>query len=84
MELYNVIKYCNIRNLEAFVMTVDFEKAFDRMEWEPLYTVLTVYNFGPVIISMIKLVYKNITGEVQNNGHLSNFFSLSDGARQGC
>ena len=33
---------------------------------------------------MIKVIYKNISGAIMNNGHISDFFSLTHGACQGC
>ena len=42
MELHNIIEYCKSKNIEAFIMTVDFEKAFDKMESQPLYSVTSI------------------------------------------
>ena len=36
MELLTSIEYCNKYELPAFIMAVDFEKAFDKVEWPAL------------------------------------------------
>ena len=63
---------------------IDFEKAFDTIEWDFLFRALQSYKFGSGFISWIKLLYSNITSCTINNGYLSNNFELSRGIRQGC
>ncbi|KAL9986242.1 hypothetical protein ACROYT_G000353 [Oculina patagonica] len=62
----------------------DFEKAFDSLEWDYLFKVLNVMNFGPSFINWVRTFYSNISSCVINNGHSSEFFSLQREVRQGC
>ncbi len=66
------------------MITVDFEKAFDSLNWNYLEKCLTKFNFGNRFIAFIKTMYNNIQSAVTNNGHISDFFTLERGVRQGC
>ena len=62
---------------------IDFQKAFDRVEWEFLFKCLEVFNFGPDFLRWVKVFYKNIQSCIMNNGMTSNYFTLERGVRQG-
>ena len=66
------------------ILFLDFEKAFDSLEWDYLLKVLNIMNFGPSFLNWIRTFYSNISSCVINNGHSSEFFSLQRGVRQGC
>ena len=69
---------------EAIIAQIDFEKAFDSIEWPFLIKTLKAYNFGEEFIAWIKLLYTDISSCVENNGYYSNFFKLTISIRQGC
>ena len=46
-------------------MLIDFEKAFDSIEWNFLYASLVAFNFGPEFIKWDKTFYKNMCLVVQ-------------------
>ncbi len=68
----------------GIMMAIDFEKAFDSLNWKFLDNVLQYYNFGNKFRSYIGVIYNDITSGVTNNGHVSEFFKLERGVRQGC
>lgn len=70
--------------MEAIVVSIDAEKAFDSVSWTFLYRVLHRFNFHNRIINTIQTLYDNPTARVKVNGYLSNSFSLERGTRQGC
>ena len=69
---------------EGMILFLDFEKAFDSLEWDYLFKVLDLMNFGPSFLNWIHTFYKNIYSCVINNGYSSDFFSLQRGVKQGC
>ena len=79
-----MIDYAEKQNIPGLLLFVDFEKAFDTLEWTFVVKTLSFYNFGESIKSWIKLIYTNITSSIQNNGWSSEFFQLGRGVRQGC
>ena len=76
--------YTEQQNIPGLLLFVDFEKAFDSLEWPFIEKTLTYYNFGISVISWIKLFYTDISSSIQNNGWASEFFPLGRGVRQGC
>ena len=65
------------------LLLIDFEKAFDSIEWSYIRKVLHKYNFGEDFIKWFNIVYKNSQSCVINNGIYSQFFKLDRGCRQG-
>ena len=66
------------------MLFIDFEKAFDTLEWNFIEKTLRYYNFGDSLITWVKLFYNDISSCIQNNGWSSAFFNLTRGVRQGC
>ena len=79
-----IIKYTAEKSIPGLLLFLDFEKAFDTVEWPFLQNTFRHYNFGPEAINWIKLFYHNIESCILNNGWSSNFFKLERGVRQGC
>ena len=65
-------------------MFVDFEKAFDSIEWAFIERALNYFNFGPSLVNWFRLFYNQVSSVIQNNGWVSESFSLGRGVRQGC
>ena len=62
---------------------IDFQKAFDSLEWNFLFSCLEAFGFGPEFIWWVTTLYHNIESCFINNGLATDFFSLERGARQG-
>lgn len=70
-------------NAEA-ILSLDAEKAFDRVEWEYLFETLKCFRFGPKFTSWIKVLYTFPMAAVRTNNNLSTYFELHRGTKQGC
>ena len=68
----------------GLLLFVDFEKAFDSIEWSFIEKTLKYYNFGTSLVTWVKVFYTDISSCVLNNGWSSDFFNLGRGVRQGC
>ena len=79
-----VIDSTEFKGIPGLLLFVDFEKAFNTLEWSFIVKTLHYYNFGPSFISWVKTFYSNASSTIQNNGWSSKFFPLSRGVRQGC
>ena len=79
-----IIKYAAAKNIPGLLLFLDFEKAFDTVEWPFLQKTLQHYNFGPSAMNWIRLFYHNTESCILNNGWSGSFFKLERGVRQGC
>lgn len=76
--------YLKQNNHSGIIMQIDFEKAFDSVNWKFMETTLNKYGFGESFKKWVKLMYTDISSAVLNNGHLTKFFQIKRGVRQGC
>ena len=82
--LRDVVAFATETNSPVAVLSLDQEKAFDRVDWPFMRSVLSSMGFGPSFVQWVNLFYTGVQSCVNVNGYLSSFFSLSRGVRQGC
>ena len=82
--MQDVISYCNHNDFPLAILSLDQEKAFDRVEWSFLIATLEKMGFGPSFVQWIRTFYTRPQSSVLVNGYLSENLSLSRGVRQGC
>ena len=70
--------------MSGLLLFLDFEKAFDTLEWPFIRKTFEHFGFGPSLLNWLKVFYCNSESCILNNGWASNFFELSRGVRQGC
>ena len=82
--ILDIYDYCMEKNSEGLLLFLDFEKAFDSVEWNFLFKVLKKFNFGDDFIGWIKILYNKPIFRIKNNGWTSKTCSMNRGIRQGC
>ena len=80
----DLIEYAEQEDLPVALLSLDQEKAFDRVDWGFLLRTLETFNFGPDFCRWVKLFYTDVESAVVINGWTSSFFRPSRGVRQGC
>ncbi|MCO5580130.1 hypothetical protein L7F22_033997 [Adiantum nelumboides] len=63
---------------------IDFDKAYDRLEWSFILACLEAMGFGPMLILFIRTPFGNARARIAINDSLSPAFDLSRSVRQGC
>ena len=81
--IYDVLFETKNQELPGLILSIDFEKAFDTVSWEFIERVLQYFNFGPSLISWIKLFQTGSESCIIQNGFMSDFLNLKRGCRQG-
>ena len=82
-RLLNVIQLSQNINHSAMVLSLDAEKAFDRVEWPYLFFVLEEFGLGSRFIDWVKVLYNSRTAAVLTNGLRSANFPIQRGNPQG-
>ena len=78
------MEYTKKYNIPGILVSLDFRKAFDSIEWPFIMRTLDVFNFGMSIQKWVSTFYTNIESAAINNGFLTNWFRPTRGVRQGC
>ncbi len=83
-RLLNIISHQKNKKLESVIISLDAQKAFDRVSWRYLLQTLKRFKFGPNFIDWIQTLYSSPQAAVRVNGYRSERFTLQQGCRQGC
>ena len=82
--IIDIIDFSSENNVNCLLSFLDFEKAFDKLDWKFIQKTLDAFNFGPFFKKWVKTMYMNVKSCVMNNGYASEFFTIQRGIRQGC
>ena len=67
----DIIHFTAEQNQEGIALFIDFEKAFDSLEWAFLPKALDVFQFGSDFKNWVRILYSNISSCRINNGYAS-------------
>ena len=79
----DLIEYCSAKNLPLAIISLDQEKAFDRVNWNFLDRVLQKMNVEPEFRQWIRVIYSEISSACLHSGFVTSFSEISRGAHQG-
>ena len=82
--ILDLIELTDTMKIPGRLAFIDFEKAFDSLEWEFIFKTLKYFNLGHDIIRWVKVFYTEISSCIINNGVFSKTFDILRGVRQGC
>lgn len=66
------------------MLSVDLQKAFDRVDHGYLFGLLRQFGFGECFVNWIELLYRDAASRIKLNGVVSEAFLLERSVRQGC
>ena len=81
--IYDLIHYLNYKDLPGLLLCIDFEKAFDSVNWEFMIKVLKAFGFGRDICAWIRTFFTGIKSTIVVNGLSTQWLSIERGCRQG-
>ena len=79
----DIIHLLDLQISPGLLLLVDFQKAFDSINWKYVIDILEIFNFGPTFVRWVEIIYTNISSCITNNGRSSHYFGLHRGVRQG-
>ena len=80
----DVITYADIKQAPLALLSIDQEKAFDRVDHSYLFKVLKENNVGDQMVKWVRLMYDKPSSRVLVNHTLSDPFPIDRSVRQGC
>ena len=83
-SLRDIIELIEKDDLEGYLIKIDQEKAFDRVDHKYLFYILEQFGFGEQFVDWIKIFYNGIRSSVKCNGFLTNYVPILNSLRQGC
>lgn len=80
----DILDICKSFEMKVGLISLDQEKAFDRVGHGYLFDVLTAFGNGYSFLNMVKMLYSGAVCIVKVGGGLSRPIPVSRGFRQGC
>lgn len=77
-------KSCETKSFKGCLVSLDLNKAFDRVDHTYLWKVLEKFGFPSQLIDCLKVLYKNAKSRILINGFLTSEININCSVRQGC
>lgn len=75
-----MIDYTKMSLQPGMVAFLDFEKAFDSIEWDFIEKALLSIGFGDNFVNGVRILHTDITSSILNNGYTTEQFNLKRGS----
>ena len=82
-KLLDIMHYADKHDIEAVILSLDFVKCFDKCSFSILHGSLDFFGFGQIIKDWTKILYKDFSVKIQNNGYFSDPIKIKKGVHQG-
>ena len=79
-----LITHCNRQKATAYILSVDQEKAFDKVGRRYMLKALRKLGLPERFVNFVETLYRHAKSSINVNGHLSDWFLILRGVRQGC
>lgn len=81
---FSVLHHMKKNNIKGMLVTVNSEKAFDRVSWLFLEAVLRKMGLSKIFVDKVMSIYSNQKMNLKINGQIAEEFYILNGTRQGC
>ena len=73
----DIMEQTQANNTPGILISVDFKKAFDSLEWPCIQSALKKFNFGDSLRKWVEIFYMDIESAALNNGFATDWFKPS-------
>ena len=80
----DIISHVYQAGKRAVIVSINYEKCFDRLEHESIFETMKYFNFGDKFVQWSRVIFNDLCICTQNAGYTSEFFSKTRGCNQGC
>ena len=84
IKIQELMYAADIQKTDGIIISFDFYKAFDSVEWGAIQLALEKFGFGQEFRKMVAILYEQPLSCGYNNGSWSRWFPLTISTRQGC
>jgi hypothetical protein len=81
--LRRIIEGAINKNIEVYIVFVDFKKAFDSLNRSTMFSILRHYGIPAKTVGAIRAIYNNSKSKVLVEGKMSDEFEITTGVLQG-
>ena len=81
--IYDILFETKQQEIPGLILSIDFQQAFDSVSWKFIHKTLDYFNFGPSFKRWIEIFQNGSESCILQNGHMTDYFSLQRGCRQG-
>ena len=82
-KVLDVVEHYEETNQSGVLISIDFMKAFDKVEYSAMYKILEWFGYRENLIGWIKLLFTDFRLSTINNGYISEEFQATKGLFQG-
>ena len=82
-RIFELMQIADNEDLPGLIVSLDFEKCFDRIETNSLIKALQYFGVQESYIQWTKLIYNGAMACVINNGYFSEYFNVTRSVKQG-
>ena len=82
-KMLDLIIYAENHDIPAYVLSLDFEKCFDKIDFSAIFGAMQFFEYPDYLIKWTKILYTDFTAQMQNNGYFSNIISVKRSVHQG-
>ena len=83
-QIDDVMSIYRKSNTPGILLAIDFRQAFDTLNVNCILKSLKAFGFGPNFIRWIRVLNTDRLSCIKNGGHISGYFNMKNGVRQGC
>jgi hypothetical protein len=80
----DVMQYLKEKKLPGVILFLDFQKAFDSLNWNFIFKCLKKFGLKDEFCNWIKVIYDDAKAYIKVNGYLSKTIKMFKGIKQGC
>ena len=78
-KMLDIIYYTEQKDIAAVILSLDFVKCFDKCSFSILQGSLEYFEFGKMVKDWTRILYRDYTVKIQNNGHFSQEIQIKKG-----
>ena len=79
----DIINFTKNKKIKGFLLSIDFEKCFDRIEYDAMLGVLKYFDFGDNYLEWIRLLLTDFYSCTTSNGYQSDWIHVTRSCHQG-